>query len=599
MSTIPPPIPPAPRKPGNDSKDFFKPRNLIRSLHKAWTRFPVSICWLAALTIFAIWHTWTELDNNIVTVLWFTLPFGLALSIAVSQWLDACSRSQLAVRGQIAAGTISLLFFLSVLTAMPLGAAESVAILSIFTALTVAVFFIPAKNADRLRSHWNYTMGMFGEALFADIIAQIICLATLATFFTIELLFKFGGIDRPMITCCILFGMAVPALVFLSRIPSPSSGSAEYSRFGFAVSALCRNLLLPIALVYILVLYAYAGRILVTWSLPKGQICWMVTGIVTLSMVIMYGLQSYRLFDDDSRVTPFMRRVCRLTTTLLPIVLMPLLLLMSVAIGYRIAEYGITPIRLYVATFNLWAWIAVIYIAVAHTPRLNLIAAFFAIAFLLTSIVPGFNYVTAGYNAVIAKTRIDMQSIGVRSFPIEIDTLKALLKTVPYDRQAEIADNLNYLDSYDDHSRVDALIGPHKGIISRYDLDVPWREPEDVDIEEVVELAFDLTVDEVPLSPVPTGYKSLCHGSGTASDLDTTATKFNVNIMMRDGKESTATIPKDSLMAWGREPVYTPHRLTISRNSADTIYMLTGFSLWKSDSLSNYRLRVNGYMMAK
>ena len=598
MSTIPPPIPPAPQKSGNDIKDFFRPRNLIRSLHKAWTRFPVSICWLAVLTVFAIWYTWTEPNNNIVVALSLALPFGLVLSVAVSQWLDAFSRSQLAVRGQIAAGTVSLLFFLSVLTAMPLGEAETVAIISIFTALTTAVLFIPAADAGKLRSHWNYTLGMFGETLIADIIAQIICLATLSTFFTIFSLFKIDW-DKPMITCCILFGMAVPALVFLSRIPSPSSGSAEYSRFGFAISALCRNLLLPLALIYILVLYAYGIRILITWSLPKGQICWMVTGIVTLSMVIMYGLQAYRLYDGDSRVTPFMRRVYRLTTTLLPIALMPLLLLMSVAIGYRIAEYGITPVRLYVATFNIWAWMAVIYIAISRTPRLNLVAASFAIAFLLTAIVPGFNYVTAGYNAVIAKTRIEMQSIGVSSFPIEVDSLNTLLKTVPYDRQAEIADNLNYLDSHDDHSRVDDLIGRHTGKISRSDLDVPWSDPDETEINEAVELAFELTVDEVPLSPVPAGYKALCYGSGSAYDLDTTATMMNVDISLRDGREATVTLHKDSLMAWGRQPVYTPHRLTVSRKSADTIYMLTGFSLWKTDSLSDYRLRVNGYMLTK
>ena len=91
---------------------------------------------------------------------------------------------------------------------------------------------------------------------------------------------------------------------------------------GRTLAAFCKNILLPLALVYMVILYVYTIKIIATWSLPNGQITWMVTGIVSVVLVTVYGLQGY-LCDLGSK--PSAKRVASLAHRFLPLLTLPLL----------------------------------------------------------------------------------------------------------------------------------------------------------------------------------------------------------------------------------------------------------------------------------
>ena len=113
-----------------------------------------------------------------------------------------------------------------------------------------------------------------------------------------------------------------------------------------------------------LVLYIYGIKILVTWELPEGYVTWSVTALVAEVLVVEFFL--FPLSEKS------LRPLGGLIKTALPALTLPLLVLMSVAIGYRINQYGFTTDRLYVLTFNIWCYMIMGYrlIAASTTPRL-------------------------------------------------------------------------------------------------------------------------------------------------------------------------------------------------------------------------------------
>jgi len=137
---------------------------------------------------------------------------------------------------------------------------------------------------------------------------------------------------------------------------------------------------MPLLGAYLLVLYVYAAKILFTWNLPQGWVSILVTvsmGGMLLVTVLLYPTQ----FREGGS---FDKKALRL----LPAIMLPLLVLMSVAIGKRVSDYGITAPRLYVILFNLWCYIVCIVLMISRFRRFWWILASFAVLFLLSSVGP-------------------------------------------------------------------------------------------------------------------------------------------------------------------------------------------------------------------
>ena len=91
--------------------------------------------------------------------------------------------------------------------------------------------------------------------------------------------------------CCGYPAGWVPAVVYLSRIPLSRDISSVDLPTSSPVGAFCKNVMLPLVGVYMLILYVYAAKILFTWELPQASITWMVTGLMCVSLIMLYGMQ--------------------------------------------------------------------------------------------------------------------------------------------------------------------------------------------------------------------------------------------------------------------------------------------------------------------
>ncbi len=273
-------------------------------------------------------------------------------------------------------------------------------------------------------------------------------LAAALIYGTVDLLF---GVHtwKLMPTLGIIFALFVPLTIFMGRIPpvhniDAAAGGHTLSRFE---RGLIKFLLMPLALIYMGILYAYGFKILFTFTLPVGMVVYPVTGFTAVCLLLIFLLER----TDDDPVIPRIRRA-------LPIAMLPLLVLMSVSVLYRIGEYGITVSRLYVLTFNLWAYGAMIYLIVIRNRRFYWVPMSFALLFVAVSIIPGANYTSLTYSYMQSRVMDAFTRAGATAFPLDREQVAALRDKLPDADWTLLSSRLEYIDDHRDHSYTATIV---------------------------------------------------------------------------------------------------------------------------------------------
>jgi len=132
---------------------------------------------------------------------------------------------------------------------------------------------------------------------------------------------------------------------------------------------------LPILAVYTLILYVYLIQIIFKWQLPNGWVSTLVSVLGIGGFVCILILHPLYLSKENKLVDRFSR--------LFPALLFPLLILMTIGIVRRIADYGLTINRMYILILNLWFYGISIYLFVKQSKQVKgIIISFAAVAFL-------------------------------------------------------------------------------------------------------------------------------------------------------------------------------------------------------------------------
>lgn len=226
------------------------------------------------------------------------------------------------------------------------------------------------------RQFWNYSRAIIVHGIFSFAFALALMLGLyLAVFFVILLgvPLQFGDIAA----FCIFVVFPVFTICYVPRGEERFDNTLDFSKL---LKILTQYLLLPLIALYFVIIYFYLFTILAQWSLPDGKITYIVTTSVALYMLLL--LLSYPAYAEaDSRIFRFLARWGA-------VIALPLVVLMSVSICYRIHQYGFTIRRGYVVVLNLWFYGVLIFLFVTKSLKIKWIPISFAIVFLLVSIGP-------------------------------------------------------------------------------------------------------------------------------------------------------------------------------------------------------------------
>ncbi len=552
---------------------------LVTAFQNSVRRFPLPSAFVTLLTLILI----IEVNDNdaIAERTFFTLCYyfsvGFLLTLTLRLWGEEnVKRSTVRVVNVIAhvlllADAIYLYNVFTGIGSVELLVAHGSAIFTLF----ISLFFLSFWHEKDNIVSWNFTLQLILNAGICTLIGHVMMAGMSLLLASLHLLFGFDVRSEWYVILECLFGLLLSALLFLGRIPQGAKKHDHEPLDSSFLNAVMRFLFLPLVGLYILVLYIYAGKILLTWELPDGWVSWLVCASMVGCIVIEFGLYPVRKLQD--------KRADHLIARWLPVVILPLLLLMSVGIVRRLSDYGITVNRLYLLTLNLWFYFVCITLFLTKARRINWITISFTLIFLLTSALP-INYISLTRHHMTSSIERILEG---QRLPLNAAQFDKLMKALPEEDGQRLCVRLDYMRQTFGYQSTDAYIDNDDYVpLSKY-------------INPTDEVETDIVYSNIQTSDIiniPAGYtrflqNTYCPVIGCLHDQDT----VEVEVMISGTRKATILVSMDSLMA---HTEHMPAPILMPCTSDSCIFAVTSFNIDYTDK-AEQRLDVCGILFIK
>ena len=360
----------------------FSLSGLVERFGQSFRRFPIAMLLTMFLACFLIYlnHNGDVSDKMVFFLIFYPATAAL-LAVALSLLTEDFKSVLLAVAVQVVVHGAWLAVSINLSQFDRFSLPLLIAVSATVVAIGLAVFLICFYRKGHDLKFWNFSIRTLLSLAAAGTIGAVLTLGLFALVESVKLLFGVHINDKifaDIASVCMV--MLAPAL-FMNLIPKGKNKyldtAPEFSGFSKGV---VQYLFLPLLGLYMITLYAYAIKILMEWSLPVGGVSYLVTGSMVLMVLLIYITYPIQHVEGNK----LFKRVTRWT----PVLMLPLLALMTVAIGRRLSDYGITMSRLYLLVFNVWCYAVCLWLIFTRNKRIWLIPASFATILLLISVGP-------------------------------------------------------------------------------------------------------------------------------------------------------------------------------------------------------------------
>lgn len=237
-------------------------------------------------------------------------------------------------------------------------------------------------------------------------------------------------------TIATLFFVFCAPMVFLSRMPSPDALGQEQHAVSPLTRYAVRYVINPLLCAYAALLYVYAAYILLTWNLPNGWVSALVSALMGGVVLTVYLFLPLRRTDGWER-DDFVARYG-------PALLLPLLVLMSIGIGRRLYDYGLTVRRLYLLLFNLWCYAACFYMIFTRSRRVKWLLLSPVVLLFVVSVGP-WNIVSTTRRILTNEVKRALDASGVTTCPMDKTAYDHALEAMSGETARYVNDKLDYL----------------------------------------------------------------------------------------------------------------------------------------------------------
>lgn len=485
------------------SKDTF--RHWQEGLQSIVQRFPMTLFFTIASCLSLMCLNHDLLFDGQTKQLEFLLVFypltATILSLMLHLWTEDMRQRLKAWGWQGVLHALWLALCIYWATEYELSIGQSIAAGTCVGAMFVGWFTLPFAQQANDRPAINFLIRLMGSGIIAAGTSLVLFLGILLLIQSFKYLFNMD-IENTLYadTAIVCFTLVAP-LLFMFQLPKDEQKYSQYNwlqhKFG---NGIIHYLLIPLHLAYVITLYLYAAKILVTWELPNGWVSTLVSVLMLLTVIILFLLYP---IHQQGQAKP----VDRLAVRYLPIIVLPLLVLMSVGIGRRFSDYGVTIQRLYLLLFNLWCYAVCIGLIVCRSRKVMWVAWSFVAILLLVSVFP-VNVSSYTHNRLQKQVRELLAKHNMTKFPISSKTYTTLLKQVGYQQAKSFAGKLNYLNRTYGRQTIEDIINP-RYLLADYQVEEMYRQPMAGSSSSSIpenRLISDDREENIPL-PIPPGYR--------------------------------------------------------------------------------------------
>lgn len=241
-------------------------------------------------------------------------------------------------------------------------------------------FVVPFLRKETDIPFWSFTKIVVTEIIITVLFASVLFAGLSLAIYSLEVLFKIDISNKVYQNLSVLCYVLFAPVYFLSNVPEKAHMYRQDSTFDKFFKILGLYIFLPILVLYTLILYIYLLQIIIKWELPNGWVSTLVSILGLGGFLCMFILYPLRLPNENKFVN--------ILSKYFPIVLMPLLVLMSIGIFRRLGDYGLTINRCLVLVLNLWFYGITVYLFITKAKHLKWVVISFATVALIISVGP-------------------------------------------------------------------------------------------------------------------------------------------------------------------------------------------------------------------
>ena len=335
-------------------KKLFSLEKLTQGIRLSLTKYPISILFAAIAAMLLIVITAAQ-GNDMEDIFAYIIGCGMGISLffAIHTALENKTWPGY-VKGLVMVMGLGILWLIvsDIKNQMDSGSDQSQAIqifgYGLLTHLVVA--FLPFIGNFKINAFWQYNKSLFIRAFTTVLYTGVLFAGISGAILAITQLFDvdFGS----KIYAYLWFIMALPmsVIIFCAGVPTDINELESSTDLPKGLRIFVQFILIPLVVLYLLILYAYMGKIIVQWSLPQGWVTILIMVFSVLGMLAMLLVHPYQHQKENSWVKWYTKGYY--------VALLPLLILQYVAIFTRIGDYGFTAPRWAVLAITFWlTWI--------------------------------------------------------------------------------------------------------------------------------------------------------------------------------------------------------------------------------------------------
>ncbi|MDD3320062.1 MAG: DUF4153 domain-containing protein [Paludibacter sp.] len=408
----------------------------LDKIQKVAIRFPFSLFFLLGLA-FLLFLKINKHEVDINLRIWTFFSMGIAVSVAISLFSEEF-HSKIYRAGLNILAIIVLLLY-SYLLPPKFESVDFYQIITIVISFVLAVFFASFFKKNNDIPFWEFSKKTVVQLIIAGVFSQVLMLGLSLAILSLQKLFNINiqneVYSNLAVLCYALFG----PIYFLANLPDENEKREQIYTFDKFLKVLGLYIISPILALYTLILYVYLIQIMAKWELPNGWVSMLVSILGLGGFLTLFILYPLRQENENKWLRLFYR--------IFPLILIPLIVLMSVGIFRRFSDYGITINRCYVLLLNVWLFALSVYLFVSTSKHLKWIVITFAAVLFLASVGPW-----SVYSVTENKLSTQLAELFAKADMLENGKIPTEMKTnlqIDSVSQSKMIENIRYLsDNY-------------------------------------------------------------------------------------------------------------------------------------------------------
>lgn len=215
------------------------------------------------------------------------------------------------------------------------------------------VSFVAFVGGNKEMHFWQYNKNLFINIFLTSIFTSVLTGGVELAVLAVDKLFDFNLSERLYVQIFYFLTIFSSCFIFLLFNEQGLKNLEKEGNYPVILKFFTQYILIPLLIIYVVILYFYAAKILINWELPRGWVSYL---ILAYSVVGILALLLVHPLKQNST-----RSWVRLFSRIFYFSLSPLLILLFTAIFTRILEYGYTEPRYFVLLLSLWLTSVVLY----------------------------------------------------------------------------------------------------------------------------------------------------------------------------------------------------------------------------------------------